>query len=365
MDSTADMLERRIPDVVSTEDLPDQLAAEIDFLAGRTKRWIDSKSVGPGVKARALASANDMAAARNVLDRFEPEGASAQELVAATWAVSRCGPTAIAQRLLDVVESIDEEFLVQPTKAGPMPLGPAVGVVGLLRATTGDLDGAIVALRSAAALGDTRAPVWGAISRVELARVLRCATAVTVEADARVSLDEADRALSAARTFLIAGGYRALLRRLNEVAKEPVRGVLVHGRQWTVGFGVQSETQIRSGKGLVVLHHLLVNSHRQVSCAELVRLLDGGDLDGVRALADLDLIRQLEAQEPSSDVTDSLRATFFDDGNRSRVTKLVRRTIAKIGESHALLGRHLELAVRTGHVCRYVQTDGVQVAWTL
>jgi len=365
MDSTADMLERRIPDVVSTEALPDQLAAEIDFLAGRTKRWIGSTSVGPGVRARALASANDLAAARNLLDDFEPEGASQQELAAAAWAVSRCGPMALASRLLEVVESMNEEFLMQPTASGPMPLGPAAGVVGLLRATAGNLDGAIVALRSAAVLGDTRAPVWGAISRVELTRVLRCAAALAVEADASASLGEADRALSAARTFLIAGGYRALLGRLNDVASEPVRGVLVHGRQWAVGFGVQPETQVRASKGMVVLHHLLVNSHRQVSCAELVRLLDGGDVDGVRALADIDLIMQLEAQQPSSDMADGLRATFFDDGNRSRVTKLVRRTIAKIGDSHVLLGRHLERSVRTGHLCRYSPPDVIQVAWTL
>ncbi len=66
-----------------------------------------------------------------------------------------------------------------------------------------------------------------------------------------------------------------------------------------------------------------------------------------------------------SSVSRELRETFFDDTVRSRVTKLLRRTIVKLGETHRLLGAHLDAAVRTGHACRYEPTGSVEINWHL
>ena len=44
-----------------------------------------------------------------------------------------------------------------------------------------------------------------------------------------------------------------------------------------------------------------------------------------------------------------------DIANRARktVTSRIRETIARIGKQHAMLGRHLESASRTGTFCSY------------
>ena len=92
--------------------------------------------------------------------------------------------------------------------------------------------------------------------------------------------------------------------------------------------------------------------------------LDGGDVGDIVDLMSGDTLGQLAADEVAdSEVEARLRKIFFDDSNRSRVTKLLRRTIAKVGESHRLLGDHLDGAIRTGHVCRYVPTSEVEVCW--
>jgi len=355
MDSTADLLERRIPDVMSTAGLPPSVASEIDFLAGRTDRWINSPAVGVGLRARALAASGDFDAARILLEDFDPDDACEQELVAAAWAVSRAGPVSLAFRLLEIVEQFGSTFVIDE-----MPLGPTDSSVGLLRSATGDLDGAVHAFRDAAVVGDTRAPIWGALARLELARVLRCATALGEEG----LLGEANRALVAAKTFFVAGGYRSLLERADNLGSDPVRAVLASGEQWTVGFGVQPTVLAKPSKGLRALQHLLENRHRPVSSAELVCLLDGGDAESIAELASGEVLGQLDDHTSGdAELTGKLRATFFDDANRSRVTKLVRRTIVRLGESHRLLGAHLDGAIRTGHVCRYRPHGELAVRW--
>jgi len=359
MDSNADILERRIPDVTSTCHLPDQLGIEVDFLAGRTERWARCSTIGPGLRARALIVAGELDEARAVLDEFETANASPHELIAAAWAVSRVGSTPLAEGLLERVGQFGESFVVDE-----VPLGPRGTSVGLLRSTIGDLDGATIALREAAAIGDARAPIWGALARLELTRVLRCAAAVGVGANGQSTLDEAERASLAARTFFLAGGYRSLLERTTHIAGERVRGTLLIGPRWTIGFGVQPNELIGSTKGLVALRHMLANRHRPVSSIELIRLLDGGDVDEIVDLVSGDTLGQLAADEVAdSEVEARLRKIFFDDSNRSRITKLLRRTISKVGESHRLLGDHLHAAIRTGHVCRYVPTSEVEVCW--
>jgi hypothetical protein len=50
---------------------------------------------------------------------------------------------------------------------------------------------------------------------------------------------------------------------------------------------------------------------------------------------------------------------------RSRIGKLVHRTISKIEGSHRLLGVHLSCALRTGHVCRYEPPGRIDITWHL
>jgi len=356
MDSTADLLERRIPDAVSTGDLADAVAVEIDFLAGRSARWCDALAVSPGLRARALVASGHYDLARTLLDEFDVARVSVQELAAVSWAVSRVGPAGLARALLDLVESRAEEFLVDE-----VPLGPTKSLVGLLRSTLGDLDGAVEAFEEAAFVGDARAPVWGALARLELSRVWRCRAAVTERGAATEALGAAEQCTLAARTFLTAGGYQALIERANHDAA--VAGTFLQGDRWTVGVGVEPAVTIRPSKGLSLLHYLLANRGRAVSAVELKGVLDGAAASELAALASVGLLG--EADVNGSDVTTELREVLLDDAVRSRVSKLVNRTITKVAKSHRLLGSHLASAVSTGYACQYAPAGVVEISWNL
>ena len=58
------------------------------------------------------------------------------------------------------------------------------------------------------------------------------------------------------------------------------------------------------------------------------------------------------------------RAASDSERARSGVTRAVRQGIARIGEHHPELGRHLSDAVRTGTYCAYVPDPGAPAAWT-
>jgi tetratricopeptide (TPR) repeat protein len=58
------------------------------------------------------------------------------------------------------------------------------------------------------------------------------------------------------------------------------------------------------------------------------------------------------------------RATSASERARSGVTRAIRQAIARIGESHAQLGDHLDRAVHTGTHCAYVPDRGAPAAWT-
>jgi hypothetical protein len=141
---------------------------------------------------------------------------------------------------------------------------------------------------------------------------------------------------------------------------------LLPGALWTVGFGVQPAVTVRTGKGLDALRYIIANRHRAVPAIELCRMLDGGDVAEIADLATGDVLAQLSAKGgDGNDLVGQLRALFFDDSTRSRITKLLRRTIAKLGEAHRLLGLHLEASIGTGHACRYEPAGTVDVSWQL
>lgn len=331
------LLEHRIPDVTSTVGLPVRLAAEIDYLAGRVDRWADPDTESmPAISARSLALLGRPADAREVLADIDVETTAIADLAAAAWAASRVGGPTIAS-LLSRLETGTADFLDEG-----LPMGPRRLYVGLLHAARGDLDLATDALSDAVAHGDRRAPFWGALCRLELGRVLRTAEAVPI-GDPPPSASP----LTAARTFFAAGGYRSLLQRVQE-ADAPVRATFDVGPQTVVGFGVQPSVAIRPSKGLVAIRHLVVNGPRLVPAMELANIVDGRDMPS----------RRIDA----ADSSDRLRALYFDDRTRSRVTKLLRRTVSKLTETHRLSGVHLEAAIETGHTCRY-RPPGAPVWW--
>ena len=344
MRQLAELLDRGTPWAGDDSALPSVAAAELDALTGRWASWMAPRDdVHWGVRARALVGSGEPAAAHALLRERLADGAARdwtpQGLAAAVWAASRVGPHDALAVLRAEVESDAGSFLVD----GEVPLAPVAQLRGLLAAASGDLAAAAGELRDAALVGDARAPVWGALARVELARVL-------VSTDDSAGLRAA---LSSARTFFAAAGYVELHRRCDELAQPPAPvavaapqlGHLVAGERWTVGFGVEPAAEVAPTKGMVALAHLIRCRDRQVPAVEIDHVLAG------RPSSELtDELRELaSAEEPGR----ALQERISDDAVRSRVTKLLRRTVASLGEHHRLLGEHLERSVSTGHLCSY------------
>src|SRR3546814_20377858 len=92
------LLDRGIPDLTSTAELPPALAAEVDYLAGRAAASaIVDPATDPGVLARAPVTRGDSAAAREVLIGALDQTLSLHGPAAETWAASRVGPGRAAQ----------------------------------------------------------------------------------------------------------------------------------------------------------------------------------------------------------------------------------------------------------------------------
>lgn len=352
------VLDRGVPDVVDTRSLPDRLAAEVDHLAGRTDRWATGTAIGPGIRARALVVEGRADDARAVLATLRPAGAGTgmdvQDLAAGAWAASRVGEPRVADALgADVPDGGDDGFLV----VDDVPLGHRSYVRGLLAVTRGDLDAAEALLRDAVEQGDRRAPLWGALARVELARVRWTVTDLLgADDDRRSGVDEARRIALAARTFFVAGGYRHLVSTTAGLfgapqagdGAEPRLGHLVEQpTTWTVGFGSQPPVRVRPTKGLLAVRHLVEHRDRPVAAVELDRVIDGEDPGELAPDALLAAVAAGELAE------EDLRPALLDPRARSRVTKLLRRTIDRLGDEHETLRRHLAGSVRTGYVCRY------------
>lgn len=347
------LLDRAIPDLCSTEGLAAVPAAELDWLAGRTGAWTGSDpGITCGVRARALVGEEYFGAARRHLTDTTASPIGPQDLVARVWAASRVGPAGTVEALADEVARLPDGFV----RDGEVPLCPRSQLDGLLAAARGDLGCAADALRRAAEEGDRRAPVWGALARLELGRVLRASGTDT---------PDSRRALTSAVTFFVAGGYQHLAARAHTAQQPPAAddvaapglGHLVAGARWNLGFGVVPAVEVPETKGLRALAHLVANGHRSVPAVELDRVLAGTSGARLGVLDAMDLDRLLrDTAEPSD-----LRRLLMDDRVRSRISKLVSRTIAKVADVHPHLGEHLAGTVSTGYLCRYRSVG--QVVW--
>jgi hypothetical protein len=368
MHQAAELLERGIPDAMSTRELPTALAAEIDFLAGRTDTWATERTgITASIRARALALRGRFEQAREVMTTLDARDLDVHGLVAAAWAVSRVGPDDLVPSLVARLDRETDEFLSH----GNLPLGPRSTVAGLLAAGAGRLDRSVDFFDDAVRVGDARAPLWGALARLEQARVVHCVEAVGMGDDSDITPSAAtDHALISARTFFGAGGYGSLLARCDAVDRAvdswsaPGGGRLIPGTGWTVGFGVQPPVEVRPSKGLRALHYLITNRHRAVPAVELDLAADGADPSPI---ADLFAAGPLDVFESDDypDLAVRLRESLFDEVVRSRITKLLRRTVSRLGESHRLLGAHLSAAIHTGYGCRYQPSAPFTISWQL
>lgn len=159
------------------------------------------------------------------------------------------------------------------------------------------------------------------------------------------------------------------------------------GDVWTVVYDGRT-SRLRDGKGPRYLAQLLANPGQRIAAIDLIGVdgtwVDGGAgpaLDGKAKAAYRERLRQLgEEREEAERFNDIERVAVIDAeveaiatefrravglGGRDRptasplerarvsVTKLLRKTIARIAESDAELGAHLEAAIRTGTFCTY------------
>lgn len=410
-------LDRAIPDRTETEDLAATAAAEVDFLAGRTSRWLEEDPrVHPGVRARALVAAGRAPEAVALLTELDACEWSPQGLAAATWSASRVPAPSLHASLEAGIATAAEEATGEFWIQDGTPLCTESTLRGLLAVATGDLEAAVSHLEDAVAQGDRRAPLWGALARMELARVqLTMALAVTgvgsatgeVTHDALSRHAAACRNLGVARTFFASGGHEhlsSLTANLMQLTGSPIEwsddeshpppefcgGGRQHGpaeptlgilapealsseSRWTIGFGVQPPREVATRKGLAALRHLVANRDRQVPAVEIAAVLEGTSNEAdptwiptnpvlPEVLIELDRLRCDGPADPS-ELSISLRRLVFDDRERSRVSKLLRRTISTLAEDHRSLAAHLGLNVRTGYLCSYSAPP--QVRWLL
>lgn len=346
-----DDVERRAPEFVAVAGLPPFVVAELDFRADRPGANVDGSCIAPTLRARAAVQGGDAATAREILDGVCADALGPHELAAAAWTVSRIGPRSLNHEVRDRL-AVGPDFLEE----GGLALGPRDLFVGMLDGADGRLPDAVDTLTRAAASGDRRNPFWGALARLELHRVQTTAGLCGAEiGDPRAAI--------AARTFFAAGGYAGFLAQLRfesgadatDDAAHPAAGVMRESGSWTVGFGVEPPVVVQASKGLRALRHLVRHPTRRVSALEL-DLVAGGDEAGADAVRDR-LGAVLHAGGTADDeIPARLREALFDDAVRSRISKLIRRTVTRLGSTHTTLAAHLDASLETGYACRYAVT---------
>ncbi|MGH2763363.1 MAG: transcriptional regulator, partial [Thermoleophilaceae bacterium] len=195
---------------------------------------------------------------------------------------------------------------------------------------------------------------------------------------------------------------RAILERI-EVAPSARTDTNVFRREgdyWSVVFEGRT-VRVRDLKGMRYLAQLLAHPGRDFHVLDLVaaetgqqtalgdagELLDeraklayrrrlteiDDDIEQARALGDAEREAQADAERDFlvRELARAVglggrdrRAASVSERARSGVTRAVRQGIARIGEHHPELGKHLDGTVRTGTYCAYVPDPGAPAAWT-
>jgi tetratricopeptide (TPR) repeat protein len=287
-----------------------------------------------------------------------------------------------------------------------MCMGPGERALGTAHAAAGRLDEAVACLRAALrANRKLQNRPFDAIIRAQLAAVLAqrgadgdhgeaallYAAAIAAGADmgltARVSAWESELAM--------VGGVR------RSIVAVPGRLERLDGA-WRIEIDGRSAT-IDHSVGMGHLAELVARPDTDLAAADLSAAATGeptiplsrgapaldpqavadyqrrlGELDRELDVADLlgDAARAQRAVDERGALLDCLRRDTGLDGRarrlsddtercRMRVSKAIRRAIARLQEADAVLGRALETRIRTGHVCRYVTDPGQPIAWTV
>ena len=272
-------------------------------------------------------------------------------------------------------------------------------LLGRLAATTGRREDAIRHLRAAVDQSQRLgAPLLQAHAEHALASEL--GTADPQAESLRKRSEAVIRAAGAAPVVMFGFAAEANAGAPPEAPPARRQGVFQRdGKTWTLTFE-NATARLNDAKGLHDLRHLLAHPNTPVPAAALQQsdgapggtpsrgadVLDDTARAAYRArLADLDaditeaedandLERAATAREEREFLLDELSAAvglggrsrrMGDDADRARkaVTMRIRNAIERIGREHPALGRHLELAVKTGSVCSYEPEQPVD--WTV
>lgn len=285
--------------------------------------------------------------------------------------------------------------------------GPGQRTLGLAYATAGRLDEAIECFDAAlAANRRLENRPFDAVIHAQLAAVLR----------RRGAADDSERAARAYADAIDAGRSIGMDQRVAaweaELASSPARrrsSVTGQGRlerldgTWYVDIDGRSTT-IDHSIGLVYIAELLSHPGTDISSAALSAAATGvavprgtagrtpmlddraladyqrrlGELDRELDVADLvgDPARAQRAAEERRILIDRLRLdtglggrsrhlSDEDERTRMRVSKAIHRTIKRLTEADAALGRAFQTRIRAGYHCRYVDDPGHPIQWTV
>ena len=127
------------------------------------------------------------------------------------------------------------------------------------------------------------------------------------------------------------------------------------GRKWRLTLGPRS-VLVEDSIGLVHLAVLIANPRHEIQAADLVAGLAGLSETGAGAgTAQRVLDPAAIAQLSSAAGFGGRTRAFPDQPERARVAvgKAIRRALARIAESDAVIGEHLRQTVHTGARCSY------------
>ena len=269
--------------------------------------------------------------------------------------------------------------------------GPVSYYLGLLATRLGRFDEARAHLGEALQLSQH----LGALPSVAhcLAALADAAVAAGTQADVRLAEEQRQRARALAESM----GMRALLAQLTGPADE--WSLRRDGQDWVLDAG-DEHARLRDGRGVDHLRALLAWPGREMPALDLaaggagLQVADAGPMLDDQARTAYRgrlgrLAEEIEAADRAGDAERAERAhaerrALLDElrrstglGGRARrispeaerarvnVTRAIRSTLQRITAVAPRAGAHLQLSVRTGHVCRYQPAPGGPSRWRL
>lgn len=320
-------------------------------------------------------------------------------LSSAALVAARLGDTRRAARLLDALRPLAGHVLL--AGVGTYWSGAADFVLGLLEETLGRYDAAVLRFGQAAAIARRAgARLHEAHALEALGRVLPRRGTSADRARALAARSEAERIYRAAGvSWRLGSGAAADAQDTQAPVPAPANAFLRVRDRWLISFAGAS-IELPASKGLDYLRSLIAAPDRELHVTELVA--EGGEAGagvrkeslavqrGAAGLERLDArarrayrerLRELEAAREDAEARGDLgrlealaaereaieseldaalgaggrgrRAAGGVERARKAVYNRLRDAIARIGEQHPELARHLERSVHTGTTCAY------------